>query len=142
MKFNNRFYYLLFGVLAMFLMAKGLETIFSTDKLIQRYAQQITNNLQQKEQKINQTLADEAFVTGLFSNVDSTSLNSIESLAENHFNICLYQADSLIFWSNSSIAFPDKSLLKTTAQSTAPIFKKLSNGYFVIQKWSLPYRQP
>ncbi|MFK7978650.1 MAG: ATP-binding protein [Saprospiraceae bacterium] len=139
MKFNNRFYYLVFGVLAMFLMAKGLETIFSPHKLVQQYAQQITNNLQQKEQKISQTLADEAFVTGLFSNVDSTSISAIESLAENHFNICLYQADSLVFWSNSSIAFPDKNLLKTIAQSTTPIFKKLSNGYFVIQKWSLPY---
>jgi len=139
MKFNNRFYYLLFGAFAMFIMAKGLEVIFSKDKLVHQYAQNITNNLQQKEQKINETLANEAFITGLFSNVDSTSISSIESLANHHFNLCLHQADSLVFWSNSSIAFPDTHLLKVIEKSAKPIFRKLSNGYFVIQKWPLPY---
>ncbi len=137
MKFNNRFYYLLFGAFAMFLMATGLETICNTDGLIQEYAQNITKNLQQKEKKIRKELANEIFVKQLL--YDSAAIDAIESLANNHFNLCLYQADSLIFWSNSSVAFPDKVLLAKLKNESAPIFKKLSNGYFVIQKWQLPY---
>jgi len=137
MKFNNRFYYLLFGAFAMFCMAKGLETVFNTDKLVQRYAQNITNNLQQKEQTVKEVLTDKAFITQLFA--DKAEISAIESLANNHFNLCLYQADSLVFWSNSSIAFPNESLLKELAQDTTPLFIKLSNGYFAIQRWPLPY---
>ena len=137
MKFNNRFYYLLFGAIAMFLLAKGLENIYNTDKLIQQYAQSITNNLQQKEQKIKSELAKTIFIQELFA--DTASISSIESLSGNRFNICLYQADSLVFWSNSSIAFPDADLLEELKEKTKPIFKKLSNGYFTIQKWPLSY---
>ena len=137
MKFNNRFYYLLFGAFAMFIMAKGLETVCDTGELIHRYAKKITNNLQEKEQKITEELANEVFVNQLF--FDSAAINSIETLSNQHFNLCLYQADSLVFWSNSSIAFPDENLLKTLKQTTSPIFKKLSNGYFVVQKWSIPH---
>lgn len=137
MKFNNRFYYLLFGAFALFLIAKGLETIYNTDKLVQSYAQNITNNLQEKEEKIKAELANEVFIKELFN--DSASINSIESLTNNRFNLCLYQGDSLIFWSNSSIAFPNEPLLNELGQATLPIFRKLSNGYFVIQKWPLPY---
>ncbi len=137
MKFDNRFYYLLFGAFAMFLLAKGLETVCNTDELIQRYAQNVTNNLQEKEQKIKAELANENFINQLF--FDSATINSIETLSNQHFNLCLYQADSLVFWSNSSIAFPDKALLAALNQTTSPIFKKLSNGYFVVQKWSIPH---
>ena len=137
MKFNNRFYYLLFGALAMFLMAKGMENYCNPYQLIQQYAKNITKNLQQKEQKIKEELSNEQLINQLF--YDSASINSIELLANNQFNLCLYQADSLVFWSNSSIAFPDKNLLKELKQTTKPTFKKLSNGYFAIQKWSLPY---
>ena len=136
MKFNNRFYYLLLITFALFLLAKGLEKYNSPARLLDKYAKLVESDLQKHEKKILLQLSNQPFIQNRFY-PDSSDIQDIESLSKNHFNICLYNHDSLIFWSNT-IAFPDTSLLKEIKNSDKPIFKKLSNGYFAIQKYELP----
>jgi len=137
MKFNNRLYYLLIGTFAFFLLAKSLETICDTDERMSQYASVITENLQLSEQKIASTLSNHSFVNSIIAG-EEADLSTIQSLSKETFNICFYQQDSLLFWSNNTSAFPDNSLLQEINNYKKPILKKLSNGYFVIQKNPLP----
>ncbi len=137
MKFNNRFYYLLIGTIVFFLLAKSLETICDTDERMSQYATILTQNLQANEQKIALALNDESFINSIIEGKEA-DLSTIQSLSKETFNICFYQQDSLLFWSNNTSAFPDSNLLQELNNYTEPILKKLSNGYFVIQKNQLP----
>jgi len=137
MKFNNRFYYLLLGTFVFFGLAKSLELICDTNERMSQYAEPITENLHENEQKIASTLSNSSFIDSLF-NGKETDLAFIENLSKETFNLCFYSKDSLLFWSNNTSAFPDNQLLDLINNSTKPIFEKLSNGYFVIQKNTLP----
>jgi len=137
MKFNNRLYYLLIGTFVFFLLAKSLETICDTDERMSQYANVITENLQANEQKIALALKNQSFVSSILAGKEA-DLSTIQSLSKETFNICFYGQDSLRFWSNNTSAFPDSTLLKEINNYKKPILKKLSNGYFVIQKNTLP----
>ncbi len=137
MKFNNRFYYLLLGAFVFFLLAKSLEAICDKEERMSQYANTLTKSLQANERKVAKTLKNRSFVASIF-NDEETDLASIQSLSNESFNLCFYSQDSLVFWSNNTSVFPNIQLLKEINNADKPIFKKLSNGYFVIQKNLLP----
>lgn len=136
MKFNNRFYYLLFGTFAFFSLAKGLEIFCDSDKLLQQHANTISSDLQEKEQKIANILADQTFLTSL-STANKINLDKIFTLSKENFGIFIYQQDSLLFWSNNSIPLPNKDLVSDLQNNPEVLFKKLSNGYYVLQKHTI-----
>jgi len=133
MKLNNRLYYLLLGTFIFFFLAKGLETLCDTEERMVQYASNLTKSLQSNEQKVAATLDDQSFIEAIF-NGKETDLAIIQRLSKEPFNICFYEKDSLLFWSNNTSSILDKQLLQEIRSTDVPIFKKLSNGYFVIQK--------
>lgn len=136
MRFNNRFYFLFFGTIALFLFAYSQEKYFDADRLLNEYVNYVQADLQKHEQDIQLQLQDTTFFSNRYTHT-STDLLSVKSLSGKHFNICLYDQDSLFFWSNS-IAFPDPTTLKQIHDADGPILKQLSNGFFVFEKHSLP----
>ncbi len=136
MKFNNRFYYLLFGAFAFFSVAKGLEIFRNTDKLMQQHAQTITDDLQIREQKILNVLADSSFKNALIL-ADTIDINVIAALSKEKFGLFVYDKDSLIFWSNNSIPIPSNELISALETNQNALIRKLSNGYYSIQKRAL-----
>jgi len=135
MKFNNRFYYLLFGAFTFFSLAKGLEILCDKESLMQQHAQTISNDLQEKEQKIAKVLSDQSSRLSFNSLID---IDTIGTLSKEKFGLFVYNNDSLIFWSNNSIPIPNKELINELKYGKGPLFKRLSNGYYAVQKNKIP----
>jgi signal transduction histidine kinase len=104
---------------------------------LNRYANWIETNIQEQEQNIQLQLKEATFIQNRYQKAFN-DIHKVEEFSNYPFNICLYEKDSLIFWSKA-IAFLDKEYLQQLKNTSKPIFKKLSNGYFVIQKHELPY---
>lgn len=136
MKFHKQFYFFLGVALVFFSIAFGIEKYHNKQRLLRTYTTLIATNLHQQQDKLDEYLSNETFIKKVFQ-YNTDDITHIKELSESSFNLCFYQNDTLIFWSNS-IAFPTDSILERIDEiANNPVLKKFSNGYFVVQSHPL-----
>lgn len=123
-------------------LAKGIDIFFDDTQLISKQHKTIQAYLQEQELAVEQLLAEEEFIALFYGSEQTKVEKKKEKTDKNYFhkidypfNICLYQNNEQIAWSNR-IAFPDEKMLYELNNEN-PIFRKLSNGYYRIAKHEL-----
>jgi len=135
---NTSFFWLIGATIFFFALSKSIELYYNDARLLNGYTKEIAAHLQDQEENIHNLITDEVFLEAQYR--QSKEAPTDFSIDPSHpFNLCLYQQDSLIFWSNS-IAFPDDALIAELGKQPI-LFKKLSNGYYRIARHTIANAQ-
>jgi len=135
-------------IVLLFATAFGLQSYFTQHRNLQRYANKISTHLQDQTREVDHLLSDTAFVTRQFTAPEKVEpaallakdLEIIDALTIKPFNICFYDKEQLVFWTNNQV-FPDKFLLRKFNKSSGALdyLVSLDNGYYALQKYTFDY---
>jgi len=108
----------------------------------------MTLDKRQLRLEVDHLLSDTAFVTRQFTAPEKVEpaallakdLEIIDALTIKPFNICFYDKEQLVFWTNNQV-FPDKFLLRKFNKSSGALdyLVSLDNGYYALQKYTFDY---
>lgn len=142
---KQRTIYAIVAIIALFGLGAGLDFGISTESNLRAYAKRIEKSLHKKEFEVQAFFADTGFIYRQLRGIErlpspqqQADLAQLLTLTKKHYNIRLYQGDSLVYWLNNR-AFLSKGQASEILEN--PLDKrllKLSNGYFELIKKRLP----
>ena len=106
----------------------------------QQYASIIEKHLHENEEEVKNFFEEKGFIARQLANKSTLEdFTKIESLYKKDYTICIYQKDSLAFWTNNDIT-PNRFLLDGENANLNSNYFKLSNGHYEVLKKS--FSQP
>lgn len=140
---KKRRIYIVGAIFLMFSLAIGMEFIFTKDRNLRTYASRIELSLQKKEAKVWEILKDTAYINRMYKGMDKLNshdqrvdLERLNGLTSEPFNICLYENDSLVFWTNTNVFLKGEQLSVYAHEPELNKLQKLQNGHHVLIKKS------
>lgn len=133
--------YLLLSTIVCFALAIGFD--FYTQRTVntQQYAYEIENYLHKNEAKVISFFSNKELILRQLSNTNTEEDNLIlQNLFQEDYTICLYQNDSLVFWSNNNI-LPNQMLLDDNHTELYSEYFQLSNAHYEILKQDFDHPQ-
>ncbi len=116
----------------------GLDYIFSESTNLRTYAAEIEATLHQQEREIESVTSDTAFLRRQVYGLDKLPSEDqhqdalrILDLSQREFNVCLYEGDSLVFWTNNRVFLSATTLPSRVADVQ---LRKLKNGFYVVKR--------
>lgn len=118
--------------------AIGLEFFFSHQNTnLQSYVSRIEAKLWDTEEEVQNLLNNDSFLKrqveikeGQSSDIKKRDLDYLNSLTTKPFNICIYDKDSLVFWSNNLAILTSEQLSSFKTNKEARELVHLSNGHY------------
>ena len=131
---NKQQKYLLLFTLLFFAAAVGFDYYTQRTVSTQQYAYEIEKHLHENEAKVTSFFSNKELIHRQLTNT-TTEVDDqvIKELFEEDYTICLYQGDSLIFWSNNNI-LPNELLLDGKSNQLYSEYFHLSNAHYEILK--------
>ena len=131
---NKHQKYLLLFTFLFFAAAIGFDFYSQRTVSTQQYAYEIEKHLHENEAKVISFFSNKELIHRQLTNT-TTDLDdkTIEDLFKQDYTICLYQGDSLIFWSNNNI-LPNSLLLDGNSTKLYSEYFHLSNAHYEIIK--------
>lgn len=139
---KKRQFYIIGAIFFFFSIAIGMEFIFTKEKNLGTYADKIETSLQEKEKAVENLLQDTGFINRQFTGIEhlnpdiqQADLEKQKVLTKAPFNICFYENDTLVFWTQNRIFLEQEHLDAYKAQKNISKVQTLSNGdYFFIKR--------
>lgn len=139
---KKRQFYTIGAIFLFFSIAIGMEFVFTNEKNLDTYAQKIQTSLQKKEQEVAKLLQDTGFIHRQYNGIEKlnpdvqqSDLEKQKKLTLAPFNVCFYENDQLVFWTQNQIFLEPQHLKAYQSEKNISKLQKLSNGdYFFIKK--------
>ncbi len=116
----------------------ALNYFFSESANLRRYASDIEFTLRTQEGEIDAIVQDTAFLRRrifglgkLPADAQREDGDKLQEISREDYNICLYEGDSLILWTNTRVFLPEHSSPARLAPVQARLFQ---NGYYVVKR--------
>ncbi len=144
---KKRQIYIVSIIFLMFSLGIGMEFVFSKDRNLRTYAQNIESSLQKKESKVWEILKDTAYIQRMYRGLGTLTtqeqrddLELLKDLTNRQFNICLYENDSLVFWTNTNVFLQGEQLSVYAHEEKLTKLQKLKNGHHFLIKENFDFR--
>ena len=126
--------YLLLFTFVFFALAIGFDYYTQRTVSTQQYAHEIENHLHINESKVNSFFSNKELIRRQLTNTTTDEdFETLQSFINEDFSLCLYQGDSLIFWSNNNI-LPNDLLLEGNSTELYSEYFHLANAHYEILK--------
>ena len=126
--------YLLLFTFLFFAAAIGFDYYTQRTVSTQQYAYEIENHLHKNEAKVNSFFSNKELIHRQLTNTTTEEdFETLQQLFNKDYTLCLYQGDSLIFWSNNNI-LPNELLLEGKSTELYSEYFHLENAHYEILK--------
>lgn len=140
---KRRRLYISILVIALFAIAILFDRYFNQSNNINNYSTKLAYYLWDQESDIEDQIKNTGFFyrrsQPVLRNSETTMLDderTLKNLSAKPYGLMLYQGDQLLFWTNNEVELPG-SIRDSLLNSGQPQFRKLENGYYLLQHFGM-----